>query len=159
MDASFFALVGLILFFALIAYMKVPGKITAALDSRAERIRRELDEARRLREEAQAVLAEYQRKRKEAEAEAETILSTAKLEAERMTTDARQALDEMIARRTATAETKIAQAEAQAVAEVRARAAEVAVAAARVILQDKVTGDVAGRLLDDGIIAVKTRLN
>jgi F-type H+-transporting ATPase subunit b len=159
MDASFFALVGLILFFALIAYMKVPGKITAALDSRAERIRRELDEARRLREEAQAVLAEYQRKRKEAEAEAETILSTAKLEAERMTTDARQALDEMIARRTATAETKIAQAEAQAVAEVRARAAEVAVAAARVILQDKVTGDVASRLLDDGIIAVKTRLN
>lgn len=159
MDATFWALVGLVLFFVLIAYLKVPAKITAGLDGRAERIRRELDEARRLREEAQAVLAEYQRKRKEAEAEAETILSTAKVEAERMTTEARAALDEMIVRRTAAAETKIAQAEAQAVAEVRARAAEVAVAAARVLLEAKVTGDVAGRLLDDGIATVKARLN
>ena len=159
MDATFWALVGLVLFFVLIAYLKVPAKITAGLDGRAERIRRELDEARRLREEAQAVLAEYQRKRKEAEAEAETILSTAKVEAERMTTEARAALDEMIVRRTAAAETKIAQAEAQAVAEVRARAAEVAVAAARVLLEAKVKGDVAGRLLDDGISTVKARLN
>jgi F-type H+-transporting ATPase subunit b len=159
MDATFWALVGLILFLVLIAYLKVPGKITAALDTRADRIRRELEEARRLREEAQAVLAEYQRKRKEAEAEAETILSTAKVEAERMTTEARAALDEMIARRTAAAETKIAQAEQHAVAEVRARAAEVAVAAARVMLEEKVTGDVAGRLLDEGITAVKSRLN
>lgn len=159
MDATFWALVGLILFLVLIAYLKVPGKITAALDNRAERIRRELEEARRLREEAQAVLAEYQRKRKEAEAEAETILSTAKVEAERMTAEARAALDEMIARRTAAAETKIAQAEAHAVAEVRARAAEVAVAAARVMLEDKVKGDVANQLLDEGIAAVKSRLN
>lgn len=159
MDATFWALVGLVLFIALIVYLKVPGKITAALDARAARIRHELDEARRLREEAQAVLAEYQRKRKEAEAEAESILSIAKVEAERMTTDARAALDEMIARRTATAESKIAQAEAQAVAEVRARAAEVAVAAARVILEDKVKGAVAGQLLDEGIATVKSRLN
>jgi len=159
MDATFWALVGLILFFAIVVYLKVPGKLTAALDTRSARIRQELDEARRLREEAQAVLAEYQRKRKEAEAEAETILASAKLEAERMTTEAGEALDEMIARRTATAESKIAQAEAQAVAEVRARAAEVAVAAAKVILEDKVRGAVAGQLLDEGIATVKARLN
>lgn len=159
MDATFWALVGLILFFALIIYLKVPGKITASLDNRADRIRRELEEARRLREEAQAVLAEYQRKRKEAEAEAEAILSTAKVEAERMTTEAREALDEMIARRTTAAETKIAQAEAHAVAEVRTRASEMAVAAARLMLEEKVKGDVAGRLLDEGIAAVKSRLN
>ena len=110
-DTYFVVALSFVLFMALLYRLKVHEMAVKALDDRAEGIRRELDEARRLREEAQAVLAEYQRKRKEAEAEAETILSTAEVEAERMTTDARAALDEMISRRTAAAETKIAQAE------------------------------------------------
>lgn len=159
MDATFWATVALVVFVAGLVWLKLPGKIGTMLDARADGIRRELDEARRLREEAQAVLAEYQRKRLEAEAEAEQILAVAKAEAERMTVEANDALAEMIARRTATAEAKIVQAEGQAVAEVKARAADVAIAAARIILADKVKGDVAGRLVDEGIATARSRLN
>ena len=159
MDATFWALVALLILVAGLLWMKLPGKVVALLDARAERVRKELDEARRLREEAQAVLAEYQRKRREAEAEAEQILAVAKAEADRMTAEAKEALAEMVARRTAAAEAKIAQAEGQAVAEVKARAADVAIAAARLLLQEKVKGEVAGRLIDDGIAAARTRLN
>jgi len=159
MDATFWATVALAIFVAGLVWLKLPGKIGAMLDDRAERIRKELDEARRLREEAQVLLAEYQRKRREAEGEAEQILAIAKAEADRMTTEANEALAEMITRRTAAAEAKIAQAEGHAVAEVRARAADVAIAAARLILSDKVKGDVAGRLVDDGIATARTRLN
>lgn len=159
MDATFWAFVALVIFLAVVLYLKVPTKMTAGLDSRADRIRRELDDARRLREEAQAVLAEYQRKRREAEEEASSILAVAKAEAERMTVEAGEALEEMIRRRTAAAETKIAMAESQAVAEVRARAADVAIAAARIVLEGKVVGGIADRLIEDGISAAKTRLN
>lgn len=159
MDATFWATVALVIFVAVLIRLKLPGKAGGMLDERAERIRKELDEARRLREEAQAVLAEYQRKRREAEVEAEQILAVAKAEADRMTTEANEALAEMISRRTATAEAKIAQAEGQAVAQVKARAADVAIAAARLILEDKVKGAVAGRLVDDGIAAARARLN
>lgn len=121
MDATAWALVGLILFLGIIAYYKVPAMITGALDKRADTIRKEIDDARRLREEAQALLADYQRRRNEAEAEAEGIVAEAKREAERMTVEANEALDDLIARRTAAAEAKIAQAEGQAIADVRAK--------------------------------------
>ncbi|MBO6755284.1 MAG: F0F1 ATP synthase subunit B [Roseibium sp.] len=159
MDASFWALVGLILFFALLWYLKVPGMITGGLDKRADDIRTELDEARKLREEAQALLAEYQRKRHEAESEAEAIVAEANAEAERMTAEANRALEEMIARRSKAAEDKIAQAESQAVAEVRAKAADIAVDAARTILTAKVKDKVADDLLTSSIDQVKTHLN
>ncbi len=159
MDATFWALVGLVLFFALIIWLKVPGKVGAALDNRADTIRQELEEARRLREEAQALLAEYQRKRHEAEEEAEAIVAEARHEAERMTIEANQALEEMIERRTRAAERKIEQAEGQALAEVRARATDIAVAAAEAILAAKVKDKVADDLLAKSIEDVRARLN
>jgi F-type H+-transporting ATPase subunit b len=112
-DATFWALVGLILFLLLIVYLKVPGKLTASLDNRAETIRTELEQARRLREEAQALLAEYQRKAREADAEVEEIIDQAKREADAFGADARKRVEDYVASRTKMAEGKIAQAEAQ----------------------------------------------
>ncbi len=85
LDATFFAFVGLVLFLALVVYLKVPGMMAKSLDDRADQIRNELSEAKRLREEAQHLLAEYQRKRKEAEAEAAHIVAAAEREAEMLT--------------------------------------------------------------------------
>lgn len=159
MDATFWAMIALFVFIIAMVYLKIPAKLAGSLDARADRIRRELDDARRLREEAQAILAEYQRKRREAEAEAESILALAQAEADRMTAEASASLEEMIARRTAAAEAKIAQAEGQAIAAVRARATDVAIAAAQHLLTAKVKGAVADRLIADGIETAKTRLN
>ena len=159
MDASAWALVGLVIFLGLIVYMKVPGMVGSSLDKRADTIRKELEDARRLREEAQARLAAYQRRRQEAESEAEGIVAEAKREADRLTLEANAALEDLIARRTVAAERKIAQAEAQAIAEVRSRAADIAVAAAETILAKKVAGSVGDDLLAKSIQEVKTRLN
>ena len=159
MDATFWALIGLILFFVVIFYVKVPAKINGSLDERAETIRKELEDALKMREEAQALLSEYQRKRHEAESEAEAIIAEANSEAERLTLETSQALEEMIARRTKAAEDKIAQAESQAVAEVRAKAADIAVAAAEEILAAKVKDKVADDILAKSIEQVKERLN
>ena len=103
-DSSFWALIGLFLFFGILVYFKVPGMITRGIDSRGDKIRNELEEARRLREEAQQLLAEYQRKRKEAESEAESIVEAARSEAEHITTEAKQKTEEYVERRTALAE-------------------------------------------------------
>ncbi|MEW5424305.1 F0F1 ATP synthase subunit B [Amorphus sp. 3PC139-8] len=156
---AFWALISLIIFLAILVYYGVPGLIVRSLDGRADRIRKELDEARRLREEAQALLADYQRKRREAEEEAEQIVADAKSEAERMTEEANAKLEDMIARRTKAAEDKISQAENQAVAEVRARAADLAIAAAERILSDKVKGQVADDLVAQSMDSVRNRLN
>jgi F-type H+-transporting ATPase subunit b len=158
-DATFWALVSLILFLGLLVYMKVPGMITAALDKRAEAVRKELDEARRLREEAQALLAEYQRKGREAETEAEEIIDQAKREAAALTSEASGRLEEYVASRTKLAEQKIAQAEAQALQEVRALSADVAIAAAEKILGAKVKGTTADTLIARSIGDVKSKLN
>jgi F-type H+-transporting ATPase subunit b len=151
-------LVSFIIFVAIVLYLKVPAKVTAALDARAARIRAELEEAQRLREEAQSLLAEYQRKRREAEKEAEDIVSLAREEADRLKVESRRQLEEVIARRTRMAELKISQAEAQAVADVRAAATDAAIAAAGRILADKVTGKAASALVADSIEQVKQRL-
>lgn len=157
-DATFWALIALILFFVVITVAKVPHLIARVLDDRIGKIEAELAEARRLREEAQALLVEYEQKRKEAEAEAEEIVAAAKDEAQRMTADAEKALGEMVARRTKAVEDKIVQAEAQALAEVRARSADVAIEAARLILADQVKEHGAA-LVDQSIKDVSTRLN
>ncbi|MEI2386497.1 F0F1 ATP synthase subunit B [Breoghania sp. JC706] len=159
MDATFWALVGLIIFTGIIVWVKVPGKLASALDARADGIRKELDEARRLREEAQSLLAEYQRKHREAEEEAEAIIAEAKREAELLTGQTEAALNDLIARRTKLAETKIAMAETQALAEVKARATDVAITAAEAILRDKVSGKVADKLMADSIKEVGSRIN
>ncbi len=135
LDNSFYALVGMIIFIGILVYMKVPKAITGALDSKIEKIQTELDEAKRLREEAQALLAEYERKRKAAQSEADDIITAAKEDAKRMSAEAQIALEELIIRRTKSVEEKIAQAEAHAVGEVRARSADVAIEAAQKLLE------------------------
>ncbi|WP_163269187.1 F0F1 ATP synthase subunit B [Chelativorans alearense] len=159
MDATFWALIALIIFLAILAYLKVPAMLNGALDKRAERIKNELDEARALREEAQQLLAEYQRKRKEAEREAEEMVAAAKREAKIIVAEAKTKTEEYVTRRTALAEQKIAQAEQDAVNEVRARAVDVAVAAASSILAEKVDGKVSGALFDNSLKEVKSKLN
>ena len=104
MDATFWALIALIIFLGIVAYMKVPGMLTKNLDERADKIRNDLEEARRLREEAQELLAEYQRKRKEAEQEASDIIAAAERDAELMAKEAEEKTADFVARRTAMAE-------------------------------------------------------
>jgi F-type H+-transporting ATPase subunit b len=152
-------LVAFLLFLGLLAYVGVHRTVLNALDQRAARIKAELDEAARLRQEAQALLAEYQRKKQEAEREAEAIVADARADAERVAAEAKTRMEDFVARRTKMAETKIAQAEAQAVADVRAAAADAAVAAAEKILTQTAKGEVADRLLSQGIADVKAKLN
>ena len=158
LDATFWAFIALLIFFGIVIYFKVPGLVTRALDARIAKIEADLDEAKRLREEAQALLAEYERKRKAAESEAEEIVAAAKDEAERMTAEAEEALQDMVARRTKAVEDKIAQAEAQALSEVRARSADIAIEAARLLLADQVKQS-GGSLVDQSIKDVANRLN
>ncbi len=159
MDATFWAFVALVIFLAVVFYMKVPATISKSLDERAVRIRNELDEARRLREEAQQLLAEYQRKRKEAEKEAGDIVAAAKREAGQLVEDARKKTDEYVVRRTALAEQKIGQAERDAVNEVRARAVDIAVEAARSVLAAKVDGKADADLFKASVGELKARMN
>ncbi len=159
LDATFWAFVSLLIFFGVIVYFKVPGMLSKSLDSRADKIRDELEEARRLREEAQELLAEYQRKRKAAEVEAEEIVAAAKNEAVLFAEESARKTEEFVARRTAMAEQKIAQAESQAVADVRSVAVDIAVAAAEKLIAEKVTGAAAGKIIDQSIAEVKSRLN
>ena len=150
---------GLIIFLGLLAYLGVHRKLLDALDQRGVRIRSELDEAVRLKTEAQALLAEFQRKGLEAEKEAEAIIASAKAEAERLAAEAKARMEDFVARRTKMAESKIAQAESQAVADVRSAAADAAVAAAEKILSSAAKGKVADDLLTKGIEDVKSKLN
>ncbi len=159
LDAEFWVAASFVIFLGLLGYMGVHKKIADALDQRRDRIKAELDEAQRLREEAQKLLQHYQNKQREAEGEAALIISGAKAEAERMALDAKAKMEEFVARRTKMAETKIAQAEAQALADVRAAAAEAAVGAAERILRESAKGQVAEDLLAKGLQDVKSKLN
>jgi F-type H+-transporting ATPase subunit b len=150
---------GFLLFLGLLAYLGVHNKLVASLDQRQSRIKGELDEARRLRDEAQALLAEFERKGREAETEAAAIIASAKAEAERLAVEAKTRMEDFVARRTKMAEAKITQAEAQALADVRAAAADAAVAAAEKILAVSAKGQVAESLLKQGIEDVKKRFN
>ena len=146
-------------FVALLVYLKVPGALGKSLDERADAIRKELDQARRLREEAQDLLADYQAKQRQAEEEAKAIVEKARREADAMKTDSERALKESIERRSKIAEEKIARAEAQAVAEVRAAAVELATAAAEKVLAARATGAVGQSLIDQSIRDLKGKLN
>lgn len=158
-EAEFWVAVATILFVLLLGYLGVHKRLLEALDARRARIQAELDEARRLKEEAAKLVAEYQRKRQEAEAEAENLIAGARAEAERYAAEAHAKMDELVARRTKMAETKIAQAEAQALADVRAAAADAAVSAAADILQQSAKGKVADDLIARGIADVRAKLN
>jgi F-type H+-transporting ATPase subunit b len=156
---EFWVLVSFVLFMGLLVYLKVPGRVTALLDERAERISKELDEARKLREEAQGLLAEYERKRRDADKEAEAIIAQAREEAKAFAVETRQKLTETVERRGRLAEDKIAQAEAQAIKEVQAAATDLAVAAAARIIAEEVHGAKADELVDTSIAGLKDRLH
>jgi F-type H+-transporting ATPase subunit b len=157
--AEFWVLIAFILFVAVLVWKGVPGLITGMLDARAAAIRTELDEARRLREEAQQLLADYQRKAREAEEEAKTIIEQAQREAQALAAETRKSLAEQVERRTKAAEEKIGRAEAQAVSEVRAAAVDLAVAASERILKERVQGPAANALTDASIRDLGKKLN
>ena len=158
-DPATWVAVAFILFIALGIYLKVPAMLAKMLDERADKISKELAEARKLREEAQALLAEYQKKRSEAEKDAANIVAQAKIEAESYSVETRKKLAETIERRTKQAAQKIAQAEAAAIKEVRTTATEAAIAAASKLVGEAVQGAKGGKLIDESIAAVKSRLN
>lgn len=157
--ASLWAFVSLLILIGAFVAMKIPSKVGAALDGKIATIEAELAEATRLREEAQTLLAAYKQKAADAELEAQSIIAEAKTQAEFATAEAQKALDELIARRTKSAEAKIGQAEAQAIAEVRSRATDVAVAAAEKLLASKVASGVGNDLIAKGISEVAAKLN
>lgn len=158
-DATFFAFVGLVIFLALIVYLKVPGMVAKNLDARADQIRNDLSEAKRLREEAQQLLAEYQRKRKEAEADAAKIVASAEREAEALAAEAKAKTEEFVARRNALSEQKIRQAEADAIAAVRGAAVDLAIAAAEKVIAARTDQAVQSDLFAQAVGEVKARLN
>jgi F-type H+-transporting ATPase subunit b len=157
--AEFWAAVAFFLFIGLLVYYRVPHLIATWLDDRADAIRKELDEARRLREEAQQLLADYQRRSREAAEEAKVIIEQARLEAEGLAAETRETLKQTLERRTRLAEEKIARAEAQALGEVRAAAVDAAIAAAERILKTKISGAAGIRLLDQSIHDLKSKLS
>ena len=159
LDAEFWVAVAFVAFIGVMIYFGAHKMMVKGIDQRRDRIKAELDEALRLKEEAQALLAQYQKKQREAVKEAADILAGATAEAERMMAEAKTKTEEFIARRSKMAETKIAQAEAQAVADVRAAAAEAAVAAAEKLLGQMVKGELAEGLIVKAIDDVKSKLN
>jgi len=158
-EPEFWVAVAFVIFLGVLVYVGVPKMLLDALDDRAKRVQAELDEARRLKEEAQTLLAEYKAKQRQADEEAAAIIEGAKAEAGRVAAETKIKMEDFVARRTKMAETKIAQAEAQAIADVRAAAADAAVSAAEKILTDSVKGKVADELITRGIGDVKSKLN
>ena len=156
-NVEFWEVVAFVLFLGLLVYVGVPRMLTSALDERGARIRAELEEAERLRAEAEALLQDYQRRREAAEREAEEIVAQARQQAESMAADAHARMEDFVARRTQAAETRIAQAEAQALGEVRAAAAEAAVAAAERMLRQRMHGEAADALIGRSINDVRAR--
>jgi F-type H+-transporting ATPase subunit b len=146
------------IFIGVLVWLGVPNMAVNWLDGRSARIKAELDEARRLRQEAEAVLAQYRRKQKEAEQEVEAIIRNARSEAERLAAEARTKVEDFVARRTRMAETRIAQAEAQALADVRSAAADAAVAAAEKVLVETTRGAEGEALIEQGIRDVTAKL-
>ncbi|MBI1264709.1 MAG: F0F1 ATP synthase subunit B [Alphaproteobacteria bacterium] len=158
-DTSFWTFVGLISFFVILFFAGVHKALGKALDDRAEKIRGELDEARRLREEAQELLASYERKHAEAAEEAEQIIKKARAQAEYLREQAQDEITDRIERRTAMAEQRIAQAQAQAAKDVRSLAADLAIDAARNLLTDGLTKPQRTKLVKSAIADVEDRLN
>jgi F-type H+-transporting ATPase subunit b len=159
LEAETWVAIAFVILMIVFAYFGIHRTVLKALDHRGERIKAELDDARRLKEEAAKLLAEYKTKRASAEREAEEIISNAKAEAERIAVEAKAKMEDFVARRTKTAESKIALAEAQAIADVRSAAANAAVAAASTILSQSVKGSVADDLMAKGIAEVSAKLN
>ena len=158
LDNTFYATVGLVIFVAITLYFGIPKIVGKMLDGQIKKIADDIAEAKKLREEAAALLVEYEQKRAAAESEAAGIIAAAKEEATRLTAEAQGSLADLVTRRTKSVEDKIAQAEAQAIAEVRARSADVAIEAARLVLTDEMSKK-GGTVVDKAIADVANRLN
>jgi F-type H+-transporting ATPase subunit b len=158
-EPEFWVAISFFIFVGVLLYLGVHKKLAAALDARAATIAKELDEAKRLREEAEKVLADYKRKQGDAVKEAEAIVSLAAKEAEILAAETRRSMKEYFERRMKLADDKIARAEAEALREVRAAAADAAVAAAQSLIAKSLTPETADKLVKQGIDALKGKLN
>ncbi|MEM6940716.1 MAG: F0F1 ATP synthase subunit B [Pseudomonadota bacterium] len=158
-NTDFVVLIAFLVFIGVLVYFKVPSLLTGMLDKRADDIRAELDEARNLREEAQTLLASYERKQKEVQAQAQRIVAAAKEEATAAGAQAKVDLEKSVARRMAAAQEQISSAEASAIKEVRDHAASVAVAAAREIIAGQMSAARGNTLIDEAIAQVETKLH
>jgi F-type H+-transporting ATPase subunit b len=158
-NPTFWVAVAFAIFIGIVIKAGAVKSITAALDARGQKIADDIAEAKRLRAEAEALLAEYESKRKAAEKEAAEIVSAARVDAERMAKEAEAKLADFVARRTKAVEVKIAQAEAQAAAEVKAAAADAAAAAAEQILRGAMAGKGGEDMVAAGLKEVRKRLN
>jgi len=158
MDNTFWTLVALLIFLGGVLYLKVPATVLKSLDERSDRIARELEEARKLREEAQALLASYQRKQREAKAEADDIIEAARAEAAHMVEEIRADLSQQLDRRSKLAEEKIAAAEAQAMADVQSIAADAAVASARTVIAANMDAATDAKIVDAEIAGLGAKL-
>ena len=158
-NAEFWVGVGLVVFFGILVLVKVPRAIAAQLDGAAAKIQSELDEAARLRAEAEALLAQIRAEKAEAEAQAAEMLAAAEADARVMEAEAKVKLEETLKRRQELAERRIAQAEVQATAEVKAAAADLAARAAEQILTARLAGQKTDPLLDDAIAQIGSRPN
>lgn len=159
MGAEFWVGVAFFCFVGLLLYMKVPGIMGKALDDRADAIRKELDAARRLREEAQDLLADYKQKQRRADDEAKAIVEQAQREAKALKEQSEKALKDSLERRSRLAEEKIARAEAQAIAEVRGAVVSAATRAAEQVMRERVSGGAASAIVDQSIRDLRGNLN
>lgn len=159
LDAEFWVSVAFVLFIGVLAYFRVHAKIAGALDTRAERIKKDLAEAAKLRAEAETLLASFERRKAEAEAEAQAIIKQAEVEAGLIAREAHDRIAEYIRRRTKQAEEKISAAETAAAAQVKAAAAEAATKAAEVVLKTEVKGAYGEKLIANGIADLKHLLH
>lgn len=158
-DPEFWVGVGFVMVIALLLWKGVPGMIGKMLDQRAAIISAELDEAKKLRAEAAALLVDYQKRAASAEAEAGAIVEAAKAEAAQFARDSRAALSQQIERRAAAAKDKIAQAEAAALNEIRALAADAAVSGAQKLIAARLDEKRASGLIDASIKDLGSKLN
>lgn len=158
LDPEFVVATGFVIFVGLMIYLGMHKKISAALDNRASKIEAELAEATKLRTEAEALLASFEKRGAEALAEAEAVVAQAHAEAERIASEAHARMTEFIQRRTKQAEEKISLAEAQAAADVRAAAANAAVKAAETVLRGEAQGSFGTELISKSITDLKASL-
>ena len=158
-DPETWVALSFILFIGVALYYELPGKLARALDQRSSAIARELEEARKLRAEAESLLADYKRRSENAEVEAEEIIGQAEREAAAYAKEARAAFDEMIARRLGVAEQKIKFEEEKARKQIRSQAAELAISAAEQLLEQKVSGKIAENTITASLERIKKRLH
>ena len=158
-DAEFYVTLGFLVFLCLLGYLGVHRMVLSSLDARGKAVADELAQAAKLRDEATALLASFERRAAEAEANAAAIVADARAQAEQLAKETAERMTDFIARRTRQAETKIAMAEAQAAADVRAAAADHAVKAAELVLRDQTRGATGAELVAREISSLEDRLN